>query len=128
MTFLVDTDWLLNAYADRGAALDVLEALSDRGLAVSVLSLGEAYAGIVRQPNESANLAFFDRFVRRYEIIGLSSSVMLTFARIQYELESRGRPLDSIDLLIAATALDEDPVLITRNRRHYERVPGLRIY
>jgi predicted nucleic acid-binding protein len=32
------------------------------------------------------------------------------------------------DILIAATALANDLPLLTRNRRHFERVPGLRFH
>lgn len=128
MAFLIDTDWLIDALDDTGAALDVLEALSDRGLAVSLVSLGEVYAGIVRSPDQAARLAVFHRFLRAYDILGLSESVMLTFARIKYELERQGRRLDDLDLLIAATAIDTGRILITRNLRHFDRVPGLQIY
>lgn len=46
--------------------------------------------------------------------------------------ESAGRirrttQLDIADALIAATALEHDLPLMTRNRRHFERVAGLRL-
>ena len=128
MTFLVDTDWLINSLHDRGAALDVLEALAERGLAVSIVSLGEVYAGVVGRPNEDANVRLINRFVGRYDLVGLSDSIMLTFSRIRRELDHQGQSLEDFDLLIAATALDTDRILITRNRRHFDRIPGLRIY
>ena len=33
-----------------------------------------------------------------------------------------------MDILIAATAIAHDLTMLTRNRRHFERVPGLRLY
>jgi tRNA(fMet)-specific endonuclease VapC len=32
-----------------------------------------------------------------------------------------------MDLLIAATALEHDLTLVTRNQRHFARIPGLQI-
>ncbi len=32
------------------------------------------------------------------------------------------------DLFIAATALHHDLTLVTRNLKHFERVPGIRLY
>ena len=106
MRYLVDTDWLIDALYDRGAALDVLEALTDRGLAVSIVSLGELYEGVVGRPSERANIGLIDRFVNRYDVIALSEPILLTFARVRRELRRAGRPLEDLDILIAATALD----------------------
>jgi predicted nucleic acid-binding protein len=36
--------------------------------------------------------------------------------------------LPNFDILIAATALHHDLRLLSFNRQHFERVPGLRIY
>jgi predicted nucleic acid-binding protein len=128
VSFLIDTDWLLDAYADRGAALDLLEALSDRGLAVSALTLGEVYVGLLGRSNAATNLAFFRRFVRKYAVIDASDAIMLTYADLKLHLDRQGRPLEYVDLVIAATAITTERTLITRNRGHFERVPGLRIY
>jgi tRNA(fMet)-specific endonuclease VapC len=128
MAFLIDTDWLIDALEDRGAALDALEALYDQGLAVSLVSLGELYVGVVEEPDEDQELARVRRFVRRYEQIGLTDEIVLSCARLKRQLEQRGDPLPDFDLLIAATAIATDRALITRNRQHFERIPGLRIY
>jgi predicted nucleic acid-binding protein len=128
VTFLVDTGRLINALADRGAALDVLEALSDRGLAVSVVSLGELYDGVVGRPDEAAGISIINRFLRNFTLMTLVEPTMLTFVRLRRQLHSQGEPLATMDLLIAATAVTTNRTLITHNRRHFERVPGLKIY
>jgi len=50
------------------------------------------------------------------------------FARIRGELRKAGRAIGDFDILIAASAIRHDLVLITRNIRHYERIPELKIY
>jgi tRNA(fMet)-specific endonuclease VapC len=42
-------------------------------------------------------------------------------------LERKGQKLDTHDLLIAATALAHDLTLITRNTRHFQCIPSLRL-
>ena len=48
-------------------------------------------------------------------------------ARIRATLEQRGEPIGPIDVLIAGTALAQTAVLVTRNVREFERVPGLQV-
>ncbi|MBO4475691.1 MAG: type II toxin-antitoxin system VapC family toxin [Bacteroidales bacterium] len=38
-----------------------------------------------------------------------------------------GKKLDNMDLLIASIAIDNKLTLVTGNRRHYERIPGLKL-
>ena len=42
-------------------------------------------------------------------------------------LEKQGQKIGDMDMLIAATALDEDLILVTGNTDHFSRVPDLRI-
>ncbi len=50
------------------------------------------------------------------------------FAVLRADLRRRGQLIPDLDLLIAATALSHDLALLTRNVRHFARIPGLRIY
>ena len=46
-------------------------------------------------------------------------------ARIRGELESRGEPIGEYDILIAAQAVRTGSVLVTNNRKHFNRINGL---
>jgi tRNA(fMet)-specific endonuclease VapC len=43
------------------------------------------------------------------------------------QLRKEGKPIDDIDLLIAGIALENNLVLVTNNRKHFERIPQLEI-
>lgn len=49
------------------------------------------------------------------------------YAEIRWLLESQGKKIDTFDLLIAATALYNDLILVTGNESHFERIPNLKI-
>ena len=49
------------------------------------------------------------------------------YAEARAELERTGGRIGALDLLIAATALAHDLVLVTHNTQEFARVPGLRL-
>jgi len=48
-------------------------------------------------------------------------------ASVRRELEGKGSGIGMADSLIAGIALVNDAILLTRNRRHFERVPRLHL-
>jgi tRNA(fMet)-specific endonuclease VapC len=64
-------------------------------------------------------------FFGRYTIMPMSSAATLLFERIR---EQRGmRRIGRADLLIACIALSQNATVVTRNVRHFQQVPGLKI-
>jgi predicted nucleic acid-binding protein len=53
---------------------------------------------------------------------------MQRFAAVRFALRRQGRLILDLDLLIARTALERGLELLTRNRRHSERIQGLELY
>ncbi len=60
-------------------------------------------------------------------VLALTRSAALRAGGLLRELRDEGRGLDVRDALQAGICLDADLSLITRNRSHFERVPGLRV-
>jgi predicted nucleic acid-binding protein len=52
---------------------------------------------------------------------------MQHFGRLRALLRQQGNLIPDFDLLIAATVLEQDSMLVTRNRRHFERIPGIQL-
>ncbi|MBD2255561.1 PIN domain-containing protein, partial [Nostoc parmelioides] len=48
-------------------------------------------------------------------------------ARVRGILKTAGNPIGAYDVLIAATALTHDHILVTSNVREFQRVPNLQI-
>ena len=128
MSYLVDSDWLIDAFLGVPAAVNLLARLRDDGLAVSIVSYGELFEGAIGAPDPAAELARFRRFLGRLALLPLDDAVMERFAYIRAELRRRGQLIPDLDLLIAATALHHDLTLLTRNVRHFNRIPKLRLY
>jgi tRNA(fMet)-specific endonuclease VapC len=127
VSYLVDSDVLIDGLTGRPAALDVVACLRHLGLAVSIVSYGEVFEGAFKAPDPQARLAQFRTYLADFALVPISDPVMERFAGIRAELRGSGRLNFDLDTLIAATALHHDLTLITRNLRHFERIAGLRI-
>jgi len=49
------------------------------------------------------------------------------YARLLASLRDGARPIATMDLLIATAAIVDDAAIVTRNTKHFGRVPGLEI-
>jgi tRNA(fMet)-specific endonuclease VapC len=128
MRYLVDADWLIDAVIGRPAAVRTLERLSDDGLAVSIVAMAELYEGAFGTPNPQDALTAFREFLGAYAILPLTDPVVEHFARLRATLRQQGQLIPDMDLFIAATALESDLALVTRNVRHFGRIPSLQLY
>ncbi|MBX3068878.1 MAG: type II toxin-antitoxin system VapC family toxin [Thermomicrobiales bacterium] len=127
MSYLVDTDVLIDAFGGLGDAVETLDRLAVAGLSISIVSYGEMFEGMLRPTASSAPMDNLRIFLSSFEILGLNEATMERFAHIRSTLRQAGQLIPDFDLLIAATSLEHDLTLITRNQRHFNRIPLLRI-
>ena len=128
MTYLLDTDWVIQALARRGPAAHTLERLISSRIYVSYITIGEIYERAFTSTSPQAHLVVFRHFLSAYGLLGLSDPIMERFAETRALLRRRGQRVADLDLLIAATALHHDLTLLTFNVRHFERIPDLNLY
>ncbi len=125
MRYLVDADWLIDAAIGRPDAVRTLDHLSIEGLAISIIAVAEVYEGAFGTAQPEATLAAFREFLASYAIFPVTDPIAERFARLRAALRRQGQLIPDMDLLIAATALDAELTLVTRNVRHLERIAGL---
>ena len=97
-------------------------------LAISVITYGEVYEGILAGENTQQQAEAFEDFLDGPALLLVDQRVAHTWARLRGALRTGGHPLPDADLLIAATAITHDAMLITGNRKHFERIPGLQLF
>ena len=49
------------------------------------------------------------------------------YGEIRWQLESKGLKIGDIDTFIAATALEEELIVVTGNTEHFSRIEGLKV-
>lgn len=128
MSYLVDTDWMASYLKGRADAQQLLRTLRPAGLATSLITYGELLDGIYYGRNPTANEQVFRQFLRAIRVLPLNRPIMERFARIRGDLRQRGQIIGDPDILIAATALHHNLILVTRNLQHFQRIPQLKLY
>jgi tRNA(fMet)-specific endonuclease VapC len=126
--YLVDSDWLIDVLIGIPEAVTTLEHLDPSGLAISIVSVGEVYEGAYRSADPSARLGRCREFLAPFPVLSLTDRIMERFAWVRAALRQQGNLIPDLDLLIAVTAIEHDLTLLTRNRRHFERIPGQKLY
>ncbi|MSQ28083.1 MAG: type II toxin-antitoxin system VapC family toxin [Dehalococcoidia bacterium] len=83
------------------------------------------YEGVYFGNDPDRHERIFLEFLRHVPALPLNRPIMQRVARLHGELRRSGNLVGDTDLLIAATALEHELILVTRNVRHFERIPGL---
>jgi tRNA(fMet)-specific endonuclease VapC len=130
---LLDTDHV--SLHERGhlPLRDRLASLPPEGVAVSVVTVEEMLRGrLAILARRSAGEARVHAYTKLLETVRFFSTIPVIPFDLACEqqfqaLRTMRLRVGSRDLRIAATALVQNVVLITRNRRDFEQVPGLRL-
>lgn len=120
-SFLVDLERELVAGAP-GPGHRFLEDYGTHQLYITFTIAGELAAG----PRLNERVAW-DQLVSPFEVLGCTPDVCWRYGRLYRYLKANGLLIDANDLWIAATALAFGVPLVTRNERHFSRVPGLEV-
>jgi tRNA(fMet)-specific endonuclease VapC len=82
-----------------------------------------AYTSERRVENEEA----VSQFLLPFGVVPFGDSEAIAYAEIRARLKAEGTPIGPNDMIIAATALANDGVLVTHNTSEFGRVQGLAI-
>lgn len=127
MSNLLDTDWAIDYLRGVPQVVHRVDTLRPEGIAVSIVSIAELYEGVVNSYSPERDERELLDFLLPFPIINLSVPICRIFGMERARLRAAGTPIQDMDLLIGATALHHNLTLLTNNRRHFERLPGLRI-
>ncbi len=125
--YLLDTDTLIYSLKGSEPVLENLARHQHAPLRISAVSLMELYYGAYKSERVAASLASVRRIESAFSILPVDATISETFGMMKADLESKGTPLQDADLMIAATALSNNLVLVTNNEKHFSRIDGLKL-
>jgi predicted nucleic acid-binding protein len=132
MPYLIDSDWVIQALRGRQPATSTIAQLLPQGIGISWVTVAEVYEGAFGKPDgrpdPQAQLAHLRDFLQAFRVVALTDPIAERFAQLRADLRQKGQRIPDFDLIIAATALHYDLTILTRNHRHFERIPAVKLY
>ncbi|OLE90888.1 MAG: hypothetical protein AUF79_07925 [Crenarchaeota archaeon 13_1_20CM_2_51_8] len=122
-----DTSFLVDLVRRRPEAEEKLRQYLENGdpLTTTPLNAAELFEGVFSPKSRKAEYERVDGLLRHLELLELSLAVCEKYGRLLNELRAKGNPIGDPDTLIASAALTHRQILLTRNKAHFEKVPGL---
>jgi tRNA(fMet)-specific endonuclease VapC len=127
--FMLDTNTV--SYIAKGrshAARLMLEGLAGGDMAcVSAITEGELRYGLAKVAGSSIHHATVDGLLRKLMILPWDSDTASVYGTLRAKLQTTGRTLQSLDLLIAAHAIASQSILVSSDKvfRQVDDLPGL---
>lgn len=128
MNYLLDTNICI--YIIRKKPAPVIERVRSKQvgqIAISTITLAELEYGIVRSQYPERNRIALLEFLFPFAILDFDQRACAEYGQIRALLESKGRPIGPMDLLLAAQAKSRHLILVTNNEKEFRRIEGLRI-
>ena len=120
---IADTDVLIDFLRGKGAADQIASEIKTGGLHTTAISAFELWAGAKVPSQISAVKTLLAALI----ILPLENEGARLSAQVRRDLEAKNATIGMADSLIAGICLTRDGTLITRNKKHFERVPNLKL-
>ncbi len=109
------------------SVLDALISTPTEDVGLSIVTVAELRFGASKSAKPKHNHETLDQFFLPFDIALFDEPAAKAYGEIRTDLETRGKPIGPLDLLIAAHAVSRNAKLVTNNAKELERVPGLEV-
>jgi tRNA(fMet)-specific endonuclease VapC len=126
MKYLLDTNVCIRYLNGQSDGLrHCLESKRSGEIALCSIVKAELLYGVVKSAKPEKNLERLSYFLRGFQSLPFDDNSSEVYAKVRADLERAGTPIGPNDLLIAATAMANQLILVTHNTKEFGRVAGL---
>jgi tRNA(fMet)-specific endonuclease VapC len=128
MGYLLDTCVVSDFVKGEESTLKKLKSISPADIFISSLTVMELKYGLAINPQRAVKIQpLIETFLNSITILTFGSKEAEQSAEIRSILKISGSPIGAYDVLIAATAITHNHIVVTSNVREFQRVPNLQI-
>ena len=124
----LDTDVIIDYLKNERSIFEIINSLKDREqpLFTTTINSFELYRGNLRLSKKSQEDAV-KLFLNNVAILNFTLEASEMAAEIFEQFKATGAMIELTDIMIAAICISRNESLITRNTKHFERIPRLKL-
>jgi len=130
MKYLFDTNiciYLINKKFEY--LIDRVEKYGIENIGISSITIAELEYGIAKSssPHKEENRVALLEFLLPFKFIDFNQNDAYEYGRIRQDLQSQGKIIGNMDILIGSQAVSRELILVTNNEKEFKRIEGLAI-
>ncbi|WP_427160016.1 type II toxin-antitoxin system VapC family toxin [Aliinostoc sp. HNIBRCY26] len=128
MGYLLDTCVISDFVKGEEMTLKKLKSSNPKDIFISSLTVMEVKYGLAINPQRAIKIqSLIETLLTTVTIIPFGLTEAEQAAQIRSNLKKLGTPIGAYDVLIAATAITHNHILVTSNIREFQRIASLQI-
>ncbi len=127
LKFMLDTNTCIFTIKNRPTSVREAFTRHQGQLCISTITLMELIYGAEKSSSPERNLAVIEGFAARLEVLTYGPEATAHTGQLRAELARAGQQIGPYDQMIAGHARSLGLIVVTNNRREFDRVPGLRV-
>ena len=127
LKYLLDTNICIFTLKNRPQQVREVFKHHHGQMGISTVTFMELIFGAEKSANPERNLTDIEGFAARLEVLNYDRDAAVHTGQLRAELAKAGTPIGPYDQMIAGHARSQGLILVTNNRREFDRVPGLRV-
>ena len=130
MKYLFDTNICIYVINKKFEYLiDRIEEYGIENIGISSITIAELEYGIAKSssPHKEENRVALMEFLLPFKFIDFNQNDAYAYGRIRHDLQSKGRIIGNMDILIGAQAVSRGLILVTNNEKEFKRIETLKI-
>jgi len=126
MKFLLDTNMCIYFLKGKYQLDEKIKEVGIQNCAISEITYAELIYGAEKSESIDKNLQTIEKFTDQIAILPIFNAIPI-FGKEKAKLRSKGNMISDFDLLIGATAISNNMVMVTRNVKEFKRLKHIKI-
>lgn len=126
MKYLLDSNICIHYFRDKFDIDKKLQNIGLKNCAISEITLAELIVGAEKSNNPTKNHRIIEIFATQLTVLPIFGVIQF-YAKEKVRLQKQGNMVSDFDLLIGATAIQNNMIMVTENVKEFKRIKNIKI-